>query len=682
VTIKKKIISFIVFGFLLVSVIFTFNSISTLKNNQQTNLDLFKKEFLELSRELFEKNSSIFFNSLDLQNSNHSDSKTILDFIKKSYPQGGNITIVNIADRKFLEGYDNPNIIYYLKPALIDNYIKENILNQKSDFDLDNFDEFSLDKTNTIIPNKIHLRVYSEEGIIVFFGQNFLTGKVRIEFIERQNDLLFKAQIYSSILIFTIIFTLIIIFMVMVMEKIIIKPLKNIVLVVKSITGGDLNKRVDIKSKDEIGQLGLVFNEMTNKLRDSYNFLEDKIKERTKELDSKVQEITSNNIELENNKTVIINLLEDFENEKVNAENLVIVRTKELSDEKARLLASINSLEMGFAIVGIDGDIIINNPSILSILNMKENDSISLDDISIDLNIKEEGLFERLKKCTKQKCIVEINEIIFGTKYLRLFLTPVFSLENIPIGGVLLIENITESKILERSRDEFFAVASHELRTPLTAIRGNTEMILTDYKDKIKDKEIEEMLSDIDEASVRLIGIVNDFLEVSRLEQGNILINKTNFNLIEIAEKASKSLEVEAVKKNIKIEIIKPDIILPKAFADSGKVEQIFFNLIGNAIKFTEKGNISISFENIMGNSLKVRITDTGKGISINNESLLFRKFQPAGNDVLARDVTKSTGLGLYISKMIVEKMGGTIGLEKTEVGTGSTFFFTIPTSS
>jgi len=682
VTIKKKIISFIVFGFLLVSVIFTFNSISTLKNNQQTNLDLFKKEFLELSRELFEKNSSIFFNSLDLQNSNHSDSKTILDFIKKSYPQGGNITIVNIADRKFLEGYDNPNIIYYLKPVLIDNYIKENILNQKSDFDLDNFDEFSLDKTNTIIPNKIHLRVYSEEGIIVFFGQNFLTGKVRIEFIERQNDLLFKAQIYSSILIFTIIFTLIIIFMVMVMEKIIIKPLKNIVLVVKSITGGDLNKRVDIKSKDEIGQLGLVFNEMTNKLRDSYNFLEDKIKERTKELDSKVQEITSNNIELENNKTVIINLLEDFENEKVNAENLVIVRTKELSDEKARLLASINSLEMGFAIVGIDGDIIINNPSILSILNMKENDSISLDDISIDLNIKEEGLFERLKKCTKQKCIVEINEIIFGTKYLRLFLTPVFSLENIPIGGVLLIENITESKILERSRDEFFAVASHELRTPLTAIRGNTEMILTDYKDKIKDKEIEEMLSDIDEASVRLIGIVNDFLEVSRLEQGNILINKTNFNLIEIAEKASKSLEVEAVKKNIKIEIIKPDIILPKAFADSGKVEQIFFNLIGNAIKFTEKGNISISFENIMGNSLKVRITDTGKGISINNESLLFRKFQPAGNDVLARDVTKSTGLGLYISKMIVEKMGGTIGLEKTEVGTGSTFFFTIPTSS
>ena len=681
-TIKKKIISFIVFGFLLVSVIFTFNSISTLKNNQQTNLDLFKKEFLELSRELFEKNSSIFFNSLDLQNSNHSDSKTILDFIKKSYPQGGNITIVNIADRKFLEGYDNPNIIYYLKPVLIDNYIKENILNQKSDFDLDNFDEFSLDKTNTIIPNKIHLRVYSEEGIIVFFGQNFLTGKVRIEFIERQNDLLFKAQIYSSILIFTIIFTLIIIFMVMVMEKIIIKPLKNIVLVVKSITGGDLNKRVDIKSKDEIGQLGLVFNEMTNKLRDSYNFLEDKIKERTKELDSKVQEITSNNIELENNKTVIINLLEDFENEKVNAENLVIVRTKELSDEKARLLASINSLEMGFAIVGIDGDIIINNPSILSILNMKENDSISLDDISIDLNIKEEGLFERLKKCTKQKCIVEINEIIFGTKYLRLFLTPVFSLENIPIGGVLLIENITESKILERSRDEFFAVASHELRTPLTAIRGNTEMILTDYKDKIKDKEIEEMLSDIDEASVRLIGIVNDFLEVSRLEQGNILINKTNFNLIEIAEKASKSLEVEAVKKNIKIEIIKPDIILPKAFADSGKVEQIFFNLIGNAIKFTEKGNISISFENIMGNSLKVRITDTGKGISINNESLLFRKFQPAGNDVLARDVTKSTGLGLYISKMIVEKMGGTIGLEKTEVGTGSTFFFTIPTSS
>ena len=80
--------------------------------------------------------------------------------------------------------------------------------------------------------------------------------------------------------------------------------------------------------------------------------------------------------------------------------------------------------------------------------------------------------------------------------------------------------------------------------------------------------------------------------------------------------------------------------------------------------------------------NLKVKITDTGKGILQKNESLLFRKFQPGGEDMLARDVTKSTGLGLYISKMLIEKMGGSIGLESTEAGVGSVFYFIIPIAS
>jgi len=366
--------------------------------------------------------------------------------------------------------------------------------------------------------------------------------------------------------------------------------------------------------------------------------------------------------------------------EKLNAEKLVVLRTKELSDEKARFLASINSLSMGFAIMDKDEKFIINNPSILSILNIKE-DSITLSQISDLLSIINPSLSERIEKCMIDNCGVELKDIVFGKKYLRLFLSPIFGEEKDSLGGVLLLEDITEAKILDRSRDEFFAVASHELRTPLTAIRGNTEMILEDYKDKIKDKEVISMLQDIDEASVRLISIVNDFLEVSRLEQGDILFKNEEFDIVEIAEKIENLLKQETKNKDLSFEVINPGEDFPKIFADKAHVEQIIFNLLGNAIKFTEKGTITTSFE-VINNYVKVRVSDTGKGISMKNENLLFRKFQPAGEDILVHDVTKNTGLGLYISKIIIEQMGGSIGLEKSEEGVGSVFFFTIPIHS
>ena len=677
--INKKIISFLILSVLTVSIVFTFNSISTLSKNQADNIDLFKKEFLELSRELFNKDYNLFFDNIDFQNNNKSpkNNKQLLDFITKTYSKSGDVIVMNISDGQVTDGFSNSKMTTLFDKSIIDGYLKENILNQKTDFDLDNFDKFSADKTNTVIPSKVHFRIYNDSGIIVGYGQDFVTAKIRIEFIERQNVILFKSQFYLAIGIFVGITLLITLLMIFIMRSIIIKPLQKISAAVDVITKGDLTKNVDIKSKDEFGYLAESFNIMTGRLKESYAYLEDKVKERTSELDIKVKEITQNNIELENNKIVIQNLLEDFEEEKNNAEKLVVIRTKELSDEKARLLASINSLTMGFAIVDIKGNFMINNPSILYILDVLENIK-SLDEISTILDIKGESLLKRLEKCIVDKCIIEMSELMFGKKYLRLFLTPVFSSDSVCIGGVLLIEDITEAKVLERSRDEFFAVASHELRTPLTAIRGNTEMILTDYKDKVNDSDVKEMLTDIDEASVRLIGIVNDFLEVSRLEQGNISIKNTKFDMLNVTEKVIASLNNEAEKKKLSLKIITPKKSLPEIYSDKDKIEEVLFNLVGNSIKFTESGSISISFETV-DNKLKVLVSDTGKGISLKNESLLFRKFQPAGDDILVRDVTKSTGLGLYISKMMIEKMGGNIGLEKSEQGVGSVFFFTIP---
>lgn len=439
-----------------------------------------------------------------------------------------------------------------------------------------------------------------------------------------------------------------------------VSPLIEIILTAKAIAGGNLETHIHEKllnRKDEIGDLTNAFNDMTIKLKDSRAKLEAQIKE------------------IEESKLAILNLMKDLETEKKKVEQKVVERTQELSNEKARLFASINSLSFSFIIVDMNNNIILKNKAFTELFSIKDTDQFSVKDISKSL-----GGFDieaEASRCMQGQTVCEIKEIIFNKKILRGIVAPISVLSG-KIGYVLLFEDITEAKVLERSRDEFFAVASHELRTPLTAIRGNTEIILDMYADKVADKDVQEMLRDIQQGSLRLIHIVNDFLEVSRLEQGRIVLKKTSFDIIELINKTIKVIKPEADKKNLKIEGIVPIPDFPMIYTDEDKVEQILFNLIGNAIKFTKEGSVSVSIEKI-GDFAKIKVIDTGLGISKQNESLLFRKFQPAGEQTLARDVSKSTGLGLYISSLLISKMGGTIGLEKSEVGKGSTFAFTLP---
>jgi len=116
----------------------------------------------------------------------------------------------------------------------------------------------------------------------------------------------------------------------------------------------------------------------------------------------------------------------------------------------------------------------------------------------------------------------------------------------------------------------------------------------------------------------------------------------------------------------------------PNVYADSDRVKQVMYNLIGNAMKFTEHGAITVAIANL-GEFLKITVSDTGTGISLEGQQLLFHKFQQTGKDILTRDTTRGTGLGLYICKLLTERMGGVICLEHSEVGKGSAFSFTLP---
>jgi signal transduction histidine kinase len=203
-------------------------------------------------------------------------------------------------------------------------------------------------------------------------------------------------------------------------------------------------------------------------------------------------------------------------------------------------------------------------------------------------------------------------------------------------------------------------------------------MILDMYKDKIPDDSMKEMLTDTHDASIRLIEIVNDFLNVSRLEQERMEFKKERFDVNVIVTKVVE--ELRSLNSEGKVELVvstKTDH-LPFVYADEQKTKEVLINLIGNALKFTEKGTIETSCV-VDGSFMRICVKDTGRGVGPQYRSLLFRKFQQAGESLLTRDTTKGTGLGLYISGLMTKGMGGKVWLEHSEVGVGSEFCFTLP---
>ncbi|MDB5185665.1 MAG: hypothetical protein JWL85_188, partial [Candidatus Saccharibacteria bacterium] len=209
-------------------------------------------------------------------------------------------------------------------------------------------------------------------------------------------------------------------------------------------------------------------------------------------------------------------------------------RTEQLHEERARLQASIESLSLGFIMTDIDNKIIVSNHAVSQILDAPRHGSWDLSDIESRFK----GTLALAKICqdiVQNKHHQVKHEVSAGSKILRVLVAPITATEKI-IGTVILIQDITEEKVLARSKDEFFSIASHELRTPLTAIRGNTSMIQQYYPEQLKDPSLAEMVNDIHDSSIRLIQIVNDFLDLSRLEQGRMVYQRSAFKIDKVIE--------------------------------------------------------------------------------------------------------------------------------------------------
>jgi PAS domain S-box-containing protein len=367
-----------------------------------------------------------------------------------------------------------------------------------------------------------------------------------------------------------------------------------------------------------------------------------------------------------------------LEKEKDTVEKKVEQRTGELNHEKAKLLASINSFPYGLLVTYNDDKVVLANERLSVIFGIKKVEW-RIDDIqtflSVSTNFKK---YYGLVKTSKQPYL--IKNIDLERKFLEVYVAPIFlnALSSETIGNLILVTDITEQKILERSKDEFFSIASHELRTPLTAIRGNIEIIRQHYADVIKEPTFTEIIEDIETSSERLIGLVNEFLNMSKLEQGKMRFKQEVFDIVETAKGAVVELQSTAQAKNLFIKLETPPTGMPSVIADSDRCHEIFVNLISNALNYTTHGGCTVKLEQD-GRTIKISVIDTGKGIQTQNQNLLFRKFQQANDNLYTRDVSQSSGLGLYISKLMVESMRGSIYLEKSEVGIGSVFVFTLP---
>ena len=324
------------------------------------------------------------------------------------------------------------------------------------------------------------------------------------------------------------------------------------------------------------------------------------------------------------------------------------------------------------------GSVLFNNRALEKILTL-ENKPKNIDELQnvlTNLSIK-----EYFKNCLEAGQPLNMKEIVYKDKFLHLYLAPIFSADNSfeIIGIVILVEDVSEEKILNRSRDEFFSIASHELRTPLTAIRGNTSLIKQYYEDKLPDEDIKEMINDINESSIRLIQIVNDFLNMSRLEMGKMLFKKEPIKIVDMIKSVIKEFELAGTgSKNLYIKYEESSEVIPEALGDAVRAREVLLNLIGNSVKYTEKGGITVSVR-IDGKFVKVLVADTGRGISAENQKLLFKKFQQASDSIHTRDALKGTGLGLYISKLMMEGVGGKVELVSTVEGQGSVFSMSIP---
>lgn len=345
--------------------------------------------------------------------------------------------------------------------------------------------------------------------------------------------------------------------------------------------------------------------------------------------------------------------------------------------EKQRSEAIISSITDGIIVVDATSQIIAINPSAARILNTSPQ--LAQGRHFLDVFDRRE-LYNHIKLTaqtgetpllSEEQSILPIGDENH-TQYYNFSITPVKTDEQQMLGVVLLLQDVTKLKELDQLKTQFLMTASHELRTPLTGISMSIDLLMENGREKLSQKQ-QELLKAAQEDVHRLRVLVNDLLDLGKIESGRMEMDFETVSVRLLIEKAIALFEVQADEKGVELTSLLPKDI-PNVRADANKIIWVLTNLIANALRYTDTGgHIRITTE-YLGDWTTVSIADDGPGIPLDYQARIFNKFVQVQTD---RDVGGS-GLGLAICKEIVKAHGGTIWVDSTP-GSGSTFTFTLP---
>ncbi len=240
-----------------------------------------------------------------------------------------------------------------------------------------------------------------------------------------------------------------------------------------------------------------------------------------------------------------------------------------------------------------------------------------------------------------------------------------------------VLNNMDELLALDRAKSEFVSIASHELRTPLTSIKGSLGLLSNEIVGTL-DKDAKEMVMVAEHETDRLVRLINDMLDLAKIESRSLTLKKEWSSLPELFQATTQSLHGFAASANVQLSTeFAPELTHCEVEMDSDRIQQVLTNLISNAIKYSPKdGVVTLRAQPLNSQQLEISITDQGQGISDENQRLIFEKFRQATDS--SHPLVKGTGLGLAISKALVEEHEGKIGVRSKE-GQGSSFYFVLP---
>ena len=396
-------------------------------------------------------------------------------------------------------------------------------------------------------------------------------------------------------------------------------------------------------------------------------------------------------------------LAEEFNEMRRNLKNAV----DRLTQEEKKLTAIVDNLGEGLIVVEPTGRVLYVNPVAERLLDLGNTANyenfITVDTVNSTIcwtkTLEREGntetdkrtvnmkilSFSRREVAQHQTMIVEVNVSQHdsdSSRVLRIIASHFSDEHNNIVGTVYVFDDITNEHEIEKMKSEFVSLVSHELRTPLTSIIGFISLILDGKTGKINQKQYES-LSRALRQSKRLAALINDLLDVSRIEAGRIEMKQEPVQIDRVAKRRIEELRPQADEKAINL-FFEAQSNLPLMIGDADRIGQIFINLIGNAIKFTpDNGKVTVRISKSLQNGsatdgFHVEVIDTGPGIPPEDREKVFDKFRQLGS-VQAQKPQSGTGLGLSIATGIVEAHGGRLWADTGENGRGSNFQFFIP---